>query len=39
MTTELLAYRNTLLLALRLRDVPGPRIAEAWSFWGRVCSS
>ena len=29
MTTELLAYRNALLLALRLRDVPGPRIAEA----------
>ena len=29
MTTELLAYRSALLLALRLREVPGPRIAEA----------
>ena len=28
MTTELQDYRSALLLALRLRDVPGPRIAE-----------
>lgn len=29
MTTDLKGYRDELLLALRLRDVPGPRIAEA----------
>lgn len=29
MSTELETYSNELLLALRLRDVPGPRIAEA----------
>ena len=29
MTTSVETYRNDLLLALRLRDVPGPRIAEA----------
>ncbi|WP_182111931.1 MULTISPECIES: hypothetical protein [unclassified Actinotalea] len=29
MTTEVRAYRDQLLLELRLRDVPGPRIAEA----------
>ena len=28
MTTSVESYRNDLLLALRLRDVPGPRIAE-----------
>jgi len=28
MTTSIDTYRNDLLLALRLRDVPGPRIAE-----------
>jgi len=28
-STELETYSNELLLALRLRDVPGPRIAEA----------
>ncbi len=28
MTTSVETYRNDLLLALRLRDVPGPRIAE-----------
>lgn len=28
MTTSVQTYRNDLLLALRLRDVPGPRIAE-----------
>lgn len=29
MSTELQAYSNELLFALRLHDVPGPRIAEA----------
>lgn len=29
MTTDMETYRAELLLALRLRDVPGPRIAEA----------
>lgn len=29
MSTELETYSNELLLALRLKDVPGPRIAEA----------
>lgn len=28
MTTDIDAYRQQLLLALRLRDIPGPRIAE-----------
>lgn len=29
MTTDVQNYRNELLFALRMRDVPGPRIAEA----------
>lgn len=29
MTTDVQDYRNELLFALRMRDVPGPRIAEA----------